>query len=87
MSPNRLPTQLVLHVKYDLRKAYKQAKKVVFLQGDTIMACKTSQKGGNHMNAELTELIFILDRSGSMGGLEADIIKYVYKRQGYLGCF
>ena len=27
------------------------------------------------MNAELTELIFILDRSGSMGGLEADTIK------------
>lgn len=23
------------------------------------------------MNAELTELVFILDRSGSMGGLEA----------------
>ena len=27
------------------------------------------------MNAELTELVFILDRSGSMGGLEADTIK------------
>lgn len=24
------------------------------------------------MNAELTELVFILDRSGSMGGLESD---------------
>ena len=27
-----------------------------------------------HMNAELTELVFILDRSGSMGGLESDTI-------------
>ena len=26
------------------------------------------------MNAELTELVFILDRSGSMGGLESDTI-------------
>ena len=26
------------------------------------------------MNTELTELIFILDRSGSMGGLESDTI-------------
>lgn len=26
------------------------------------------------MNAELTELVFILDRSGSMGGLEIDTI-------------
>ena len=26
------------------------------------------------MNAELTELVFILDRSGSMGGLERDTI-------------
>ena len=28
----------------------------------------------NHMNTELTELVFILDRSGSMGGLESDTI-------------
>ena len=27
------------------------------------------------MNAELTELVFILDRSGSMGGLESDTRK------------
>lgn len=27
-----------------------------------------------NMNAELTELVFILDRSGSMGGLESDTI-------------
>ena len=27
-----------------------------------------------HMNAELTELVFILDRSGSMNGLESDTI-------------
>ena len=26
------------------------------------------------MNAKLTELVFILDRSGSMGGLESDTI-------------
>lgn len=26
------------------------------------------------MNTELTELVFILDRSGSMGGLESDTI-------------
>ena len=26
------------------------------------------------MNAELTELVFMLDRSGSMGGLESDTI-------------
>lgn len=26
------------------------------------------------MNTELTELVFILDRSGSMGGLESDMI-------------
>ena len=26
------------------------------------------------MNKELTELVFILDRSGSMGGLESDTI-------------
>ena len=26
------------------------------------------------MNAELTELVFILDRSGSMNGLESDTI-------------
>ena len=26
------------------------------------------------MNAELTERVFILDRSGSMGGLESDMI-------------
>ena len=26
------------------------------------------------MNAELTERVFILDRSGSMGGLESDTI-------------
>lgn len=26
------------------------------------------------MNAELTELVFILDRSGSMNGLESDVI-------------
>lgn len=26
------------------------------------------------MNTELTELVFILDRSGSMGGLESDIM-------------
>ena len=26
------------------------------------------------MNTELTELVFILDRSGSMGGLESDAI-------------
>ena len=27
------------------------------------------------MNTELTELVFILDRSGSMGGLESDTIR------------
>ena len=28
------------------------------------------------MNTELTELVFILDRSGSMGGLESDCDNY-----------
>lgn len=28
----------------------------------------------NYMNTELTELVFVLDRSGSMGGLESDTI-------------
>lgn len=30
------------------------------------------------MNAELTELVFILDRSGSMGGLESDTKKICF---------
>ena len=29
------------------------------------------------MNTELTELVFVLDRSGSMGGLESDTIGVV----------
>lgn len=28
----------------------------------------------DYMNTELTELVFMLDRSGSMGGLESDTI-------------
>ena len=31
------------------------------------------------MNVELTELVFILDRSGSMGGLESDTRETDYR--------
>ncbi len=34
----------------------------------------TTDTGGNQMRENLTELVFILDRSGSMGGLETDTI-------------
>ena len=36
------------------------------------------------MNAELTELVFILDRSGSMGGLESDTIGSVTITRDYI---
>ena len=34
------------------------------------------------MNKDLTELVFIVDRSGSMGGLESDEECHVYDTEG-----
>ena len=34
--------------------------------------CVYQKKGGMHMKKGLMELVFILNRSGSMGGLESD---------------
>lgn len=67
MSPVMRPTPLVLYVKCD----YEQLR---LSRRDTRMTDKTRQERSNHMNTELTELVFILDRSGSMRGLESDTI-------------
>ena len=36
--------------------------------------CISTERKVSHMKKGLTELVFILDRSGSMGGLESDTI-------------
>ncbi len=41
---------------------------------DNSRAKITAYEGGTHMNQNLTEIVFILDRSGSMAGMELDTI-------------
>lgn len=68
MSPGMRPTQLVLYIKCDYNNGKRLSHK-----GNPERP-ESGQERSNHMNTGLTELFFILDRSGSMGGLESDTI-------------
>ena len=40
----------------------------------SVLFCMCQIKGGHHMKKNLSEIVFLLDRSGSMSGLEKDTI-------------
>ena len=61
LSPDRRPEKINSAIKCDCK-------------GNRTVTFFSENRGGRNMGKDLTEIVFILDRSGSMSGLEADTI-------------